>query len=108
MVIAVAGPYSAPTAQQRQENLDRLNMAAARLLEMGHVPLIDVNAALPVIEKANLTDPYQGIMDISMAVVSACEGILLLAESPGALRELQFFKSRNLPVFYSLDEFSRK
>lgn len=104
MVIAVAGPYSAPTAELRQKNLDKLNMAAARLLEMGHVPVIGVNTALPVVEKASIVDPYQGIMQISMAVMAACEGILLLGESPGAMRELEYFTSRNLPVYHSLDE----
>ncbi len=28
MMIAVAGPYSAPTAAQRQQNLDAMNRAA--------------------------------------------------------------------------------
>lgn len=31
MIIGVAGPYSAPTEEQRQANLDRMNEAAARL-----------------------------------------------------------------------------
>lgn len=104
MVIAVSGPYSAPAAQQRQENLDKLNITAARLLEKGHTPVIGVNAALPVIEKANLPDSYHSMMDISMAVMTACEAIFMIGESPGALREMEYFKSRGLPVFYSLDE----
>lgn len=29
MLIAVAGPYSAPTPEQRQTNLDAMNRAAA-------------------------------------------------------------------------------
>lgn len=32
MLIAVAGPYSAETSEQRQRNLDLLNEAAAAIL----------------------------------------------------------------------------
>ncbi|HEX8335041.1 MAG TPA: DUF4406 domain-containing protein, partial [Segetibacter sp.] len=87
MIIGVAGPYSAQTAEQRQMNLDAMNIAAAKLLELGHIPVIGMNAALPVIEKANVPDTYKSIMEISLAVISACDGLLLLAESPGANKE---------------------
>ncbi|MDL5044588.1 DUF4406 domain-containing protein [Oscillatoria amoena NRMC-F 0135] len=104
MIIGVAGPYSAPTAGERQANLDRMNEAAARLLEMGHIPLIGVNAALPVIAKTPLEDTYKGIMDISLAVIDKCEALLLLAESPGANRERDLVLAKGLPVYYSLRE----
>lgn len=104
MIIGVAGPYSAPTAQERQCNLDRMNEAAARLLEMGHTPLIGVNAALPVIAQAKVNDEYEGIMRISLAVIDRCEALLLVAPSPGALRERDLVAAKGLPVYYSLEE----
>lgn len=104
MIIGVAGPYSADTAQQRQQNLDAMNEAAARLLELGHTPVIGMNAALPVLEKANVADRYKGIMDISLAVISACDALLLLAESPGANKERDVVLAKGKPVYYSLDE----
>lgn len=107
MIIGIAGPYSAPNAEQRQKNLDRLNEAAARVLEMGHVPLIGMNAALPVLQQAQVEDPYKATMEISMAVIAACDALLLLAESPGAKRERDLVLSKGLPVFYSLQEIPR-
>lgn len=104
MIIGVAGPYSAPTAEERQQNLDRLNDAAARLLEMGHIPLIGMNAALPVVERSGIADKYNGIMEISLALIGACDALLLLAESPGANRERDLILSMGKPVFHSLDE----
>lgn len=104
MIIAVAGPYSSDSAEQRQKNPDAMNSAAARLLEKGHIPLIGVNAALPVVNQTNKTDRYKAIMDISMAVVDRCEGLLLLAESPGANRERDLILSKGLPVFYDIDD----
>lgn len=53
MIIAVAGPYTAESETQRQENLDKLNVAAAAILAKGHIPLIGVNAALRVIIKTH-------------------------------------------------------
>lgn len=104
MIIGIAGPYSAPTPDERQRNLDALNEAAARLLEKGHIPLIGINAALPVIEKSNVEDKYKAIIDISMAIIDSCKALLLLSESPGANRERDLIISKGLKVYYSIDE----
>lgn len=104
MIIGVAGPYSADNEEQRQQNLDAMNHAAARLLKMGHIPIIGMNAALPVLAKANIADRYKATMDISLAVINACEALLLLKESPGANKERDLVASKGLPVYYSIDE----
>ncbi len=104
MIIGVAGPYSADTAEQRQINLDHMNKVAAQLLELGHVPIIGMNAALPVLEQANVPDKYKCTMDISLAVIGACDALLLLAESPGANKERDLILAKGKPVFRSIDE----
>lgn len=104
MIIAIAGPYSADNAEDRLHNLNRMNDAAARVLEMGHTPLIGVNAALPVLEMSTIENPYESIMKISMAVISACEGLLLIGESPGALRERDWMIDNGRPIYHSLEE----
>jgi len=104
MIIGVAGPYSADSAEKRQENLDAMNAAAAMLLGKGHIPLIGVNAALPVVAQATMVDRYKAMMDISLAVIDACDGLLLIGESPGANRERDLVLSKGLPIFYHMDE----
>ncbi len=104
MIIGIAGPYSAPTDEERKRNLDAMNQAAARVLEKGHIPLIGVNAALPVIEWVQVPDKYKAIMDISLAVINQCDALLLLRESPGANRERDLVLAKGLPVYYHLDE----
>ena len=104
MIIGVAGPYSAPTGEQRQANLDALNEAAARLLELEHTPIIGMNAALPVVDKAIVADRYKAIMDISMAVINSCEAILMIGSSPGADKERELITGKGLPVYYKIDE----
>jgi hypothetical protein len=104
MIIGVAGPYSAPTEEQRQKNLNAMNEAAARILEMGHIPVIGMNAALPIVSIAKIDDVYKATMDISLAVINACDAILMIGESPGANKERDLVKGKGLPVYYSLEE----
>ncbi len=105
MLIAVAGPYSAGTPEQRQRNLDAMNEAAVSVLRRGHIPVIGVNAALPVVERLDETeDRYETIMAISLAVVGKCDGILIIGESAGVTRERDLIISQGLPVYNTLDE----
>lgn len=104
MIIGVAGPYSADTEEKRKANFDAMNEAAAKLLEMGHIPLIGVNAALPVVKKANVEDKYKAVMDISLAVIDKCEAILIIGESKGANMERDLAAGKGLPVYYSVEE----
>ena len=104
MIIAVAGKYSAAAEAERKANFDAMNEAAARLLELGHTPLIGVNAALPVVERAAVGDEYEAIMRISMAVVAACEAILVISNSKGADRERDYFIAAGKPVYHAIEE----
>ena len=75
MIIGLAGPYSAPFEAQRQADLDAMNAAAARLLEMGHVP-----------------------------VIGACDALLLIGESPGANMERDLIRAKGRPVFTHIED----
>lgn len=104
MLIAVAGPYSAATAEARQRNLDAMNAAAAQMFRLGHIPVIGVNAALPVVDQLDPAERYENIMAISLAVVEKCDAILMIGESPGANRERDLMQQLGRPVYTSLSE----
>lgn len=105
MLIAVAGPYSAETAEQRQRNVDEMNKAAARVMKLGHIPVIGVNAALPVVERLGPeADHYEAMMAISLALVDKCDAILILGESAGVNRERDLIKSTGRRVYLSVDD----
>jgi hypothetical protein len=105
MLIAVAGPYSADTPEQRQRNLDAMNDAAAAVMMRGHIPIIGVNAALPVVERlGKWANPYDAMMAISLALVDKCEGILMIGESPDANRERDLVSGKGLPVYRDIGE----
>lgn len=104
LLIIVAGPYSAPTAEGRAANLAAMNRAAAELARRGHIPVIGVNAALPVLDAAGLpySDPL--MMTISLALAARCDGCLHIARSPGADREAELIRAAGRPVWTRLDE----
>ena len=105
MLIAVAGPYSAATEEERRRNLEAMNRAAAGVLTRGHVPVIGVNAALPVLQWLGPeADRYETMMAISLALVDKCEAILIIGESPGVNRERDLVRSKGLPVYTDIGE----
>ena len=105
MLIAVAGPYSADTLEQRQRNLDAMNEAAAGVMNRGHIPVIGVNAALPVVECLGPdVNQYEAIMAISLALVDKCDAILIIGESAGVNRERDLIRSKGLAVYCDLSE----
>jgi hypothetical protein len=104
MIIGIAGRYSADTEEARNENLRILNKVAAQLMEVGHIPLIGVNAALPVVEFISEKTRYEELMKISLAVISCCDALLFISESPGANREKELMIQLGKPVYYTIDE----
>ncbi len=104
MLIAVAGPYTAPTEEQKKENLDAMNEAAAQVYKKGHIPVIGVNAAFFVLEKLVGEDKNKAMMNISLAIVGRCDALLLIGESPGACKERDLILSKGKQVYYCIEE----
>lgn len=104
MMIVVAGPYSAPTAEQRAANLRAMNEAAAALAKIGHVPIVGVNAAWPVLETAGLSYSDPLMMMISLALAERCDACLHIGRSPGADREAGLIRALGRPVYTRIDQ----
>ena len=109
MWIMVAGPYAtgAKTASDRAANLRVLNEAAMVLLRAGHVPIIGVNLALPVIEAAGNSDAAYAevMMPLSLAVAERCDGCLRVGgASHGADEEMARFVAAGRPVWRRVED----
>jgi hypothetical protein len=102
--VIVAGPYSAPTADGRAANLRRMNEAAVEVARLGHVPVIGVNAALPVLDAAGLPYTHPWMMEISLALAGRCDACLHIARSPGADREAELVRRKGLPVWTRIED----
>jgi hypothetical protein len=107
--IMIAGPYrsGAAGAVEQAANLRILNEAAAALHRAGHVPVIGVNMALPVIEAAGGSDAaYEAIMmPLSIALADRCDACFRVGgPSRGADDEVRRFKLAGRPVYRDLTE----
>ncbi len=108
MWIMVAGPYASGgvDAAGRAENLAALNRAALALFRLGHVPVIGVNMALPVIAAAGEPAAYAEIMlPLSLALAERCDACLRIGgASAGADAEVARFRAAGRPVFFGVQE----
>ncbi len=101
----IAGPYStgARTADERAENLRVLNRAALDVHRRGHVPIIGVNLALPVIEVAGPAAYDEIMMPLSLALAERCDAVLRVGgTSAGADLEVERIRARGGAVYTSV------
>ncbi|MBM3548170.1 MAG: DUF4406 domain-containing protein [Alphaproteobacteria bacterium] len=107
MWVMVSGPYRAGsrTEAERQANLDVMNRAAYEVFKRGHVPVIGVNMALPIIQVMGAERYDELMMPVSLALVDRCDACLRVGgPSKGADDEAERFRAQGKPVFRSLDE----
>jgi hypothetical protein len=107
MWIMISGPYTAggADAQRRAENLAAMNRAALAVLRAGHVPIIGVNLALPIIEVAGADAFDEIMMPVSLAAAERCDACLRIGgPSKGADEEVERFRARGKPVYASVSE----
>jgi len=103
----ISGPYRSgtQTAGERKSNLMELNRAAAEILRKGHVPVIGVNLALPIIEAAGADTYDEVMMPLSLALAERCDAVLRVGgPSAGADQEVDLISSRGGAVYRSLSE----
>jgi hypothetical protein len=109
MWVMIGGPYAtgAKAAAERAANLQRLNKAALALFRKGHVPIIGVNLALPVIVAAGGDELSEAaiMMPLSLALAERCDAFLRIGgASAGADQEMARFVAAGKTVFRALDE----
>lgn len=109
MWIMIGGPYGtgAKNAADRAANLARLNEAALALFRQGHVPIIGVNLALPVIAAAggSAAGEAEIMMPLSLALAERCDAFLRIAgQSIGADQEMDRFVAAGKRVYRSVEE----
>jgi hypothetical protein len=107
MWIMIAGPYAAGAADEhaRTENLRILNLAAVEVFRMGHVPVIGVNMARPIIDAAGSASYDEIMMPLSLALAERCDAVLRIGgASGGADREVDLFVAHGKPVYRTVGE----
>lgn len=105
--IMVAGPYTSGTRDEavRAGNLRAMNRAAHAVWKRGHVPVIGVNMALPVIEAAGRAHFDAIMMPLSLALAERCDAVLRIGgPSKGADQEVALIRANGGRVFMSAEE----
>jgi hypothetical protein len=107
MWVMVSGPYrtGARTDGERAANLRRLNAAAYEVFRRGHVPIIGVNLALPIIAAAG-DDSYDRIMmPLSLAAAERCDAVVRVGgPSRGADDEVERIRARGGLVYTRVED----
>jgi hypothetical protein len=107
MWIMIAGPYTSGAADgaARAANLCALNRAAVELFRMGHVPIVGVNLALPLIEAAGPETFDEFMMPLSLAAAERCDAALRIGgPSLGADQEVERIAAKGKPVYRRLED----
>lgn len=81
-----------------------MNRAAAEVLRRGHLPVIGVNAALPVLKADGRPDTDPTMMEISLALAARCDVALQIGRSPGADREVALIRDLGRPVYPRVED----
>lgn len=100
--VYVSAPYTAPTPEQVQANVDAAKVVGLQLREAGYVPVVPHIAIVP-----SPTLSWDRAMDECLAILSDCHACLMAGEwhlSKGALAEHKFCTHAGIPIFYSLAE----
>lgn len=97
--IYIAGPYSKGDVAQ---NVKAAVMGGDYVTRLGHVPYIP---HLTHFWHLLMAHEYQFWLDYDLVWLAECDAILRLSgESAGADAEVEFAKSRGMPVFHSVFE----
>jgi hypothetical protein len=107
MWIMVSGPYRSGAADEaaRAANLRAMTAAALALFRAGHVPIIGVSLALPLIEAAGDGAYDEIMMPLSLAAAERCDACLRVGgPSAGADDEAARFRTRDKPVYFRLED----
>lgn len=107
MWVMISGPYGtgARSEQERAENLKALNRVAYEVFQRGHVPILGVNLALPMVESIGPQTYDQLMLPLSLAAADRCDAVLRIGgASEGADKEVASFVARGLPVYRRVEE----
>lgn len=103
----IAGPYRGGSNDKEtwKRNHAELNKIAYLVHLKGHVPVVGVNVALPIIETAGNETFEDLMMPISLAMAEKCDAVLRIGgPSTGADQEVAVFKKKGLPIYYDVTE----
>ncbi len=106
MIVFVAGPYTAADDDVIASNVAAACAAGKTLMEKGHWPFIPhLTVAYDLWHENTHGEraPADLYYDWDLAMLERCDGLLRIAPSPGADRELARARELGMPVWTSVE-----
>jgi len=104
-LIYIAGPFSAPTREGVERNIERAALVGVEVARLGAMPVIPhCNTAHPAFEHVQ---PYDFWIAGTLSLMLSCDAVLLMAgweHSNGARGEKEAADRCGMPVFHSIPE----
>jgi hypothetical protein len=106
MKIYVAGPYTGSNLDEIEENVRKAMEAGLKIWKKGHFPYIPHLTHWPDIlaRELEIDMDWEDYMNWHAPWVDHCDALFLLAESKGALLELNRAREEGKTIFHSLEE----
>lgn len=96
-LIFISGPYTGNEINNTREMILTFHV----LLDMGFVPFCPLFTAFAELIRPR---PYDEWMELDKELISVCDAMLKIGDSPGADEEERYAKELGIPVLYSLKE----
>lgn len=106
MRVYIASPYTAPTLEERQANVDRVMDTAIALILMGHRPYVP-HLSHYLHERAlsqGIVISHAEWLEQDLDWLKLCHVMLKLGDSPGVKIEEEYAKENAIPVFTSIGD----
>ena len=97
--VFVTGPYSAPTKEEVNRNIQKAINIGHILFEKGYYPIVPHVLVKEYYNPGDVTGifGYESLMQYTLSIVAKCDILLLIDHSPGADREWKFAESLGMP-----------
>lgn len=103
--VFVTGPYSAPTGEEVERNIQRAIDIGRILFQKGYYPIVP---HLLVREYYNPEDSgifgYESLMQYTLSIVPKCDILLIYDHSPGADREWKFAEKLGKTIYFDVNQ----
>jgi hypothetical protein len=104
MVTGPVGRFSGVSAMELQQRLNALAAASLGVLKTGHVPVVGVFQAYPMIDLLPTQEEKLAVLEqCYLALMDECEALLVIGHSPGVQMKIDIFKKANKPIYTSVD-----
>lgn len=111
MKIYIAGALSSKEKNNRTPtqvvvdyitNVHKMCKVAGQLRKLGHAPFVPaLDFLLGVINGDWAEETYRGL---GMEFLDVCDALLVISDSWGARREVEYAKEHCIPIYYSIEE----